>query len=485
MVGTGTVNSGVEKNKYRLPKIGMRIVKSAVAVGICLFISYIFKIEEPPLIATIGTIICMQKQMSESMKTSFLRMFGTATGALLGFLTTFFWEIFSINDLLPRYISVTFMIVVVFYTSLLLKQSETGGLSCIAFLCTTISIGTISPFEYAIKRGLETFMGISVSLAVNRIHLPRKKERDFLFVTKFDQILYKSDDGITPYSTFELNLLIEKGVPFTLVTGRTPAFLHEHIKNVSLNLPVVTMDGAVLYDMERQHHLICRSIYVDLAKDVIKKIEAMNLNFYAYSVFEDVMFIYHKEFKNKEEARLYETIRNSPYRHYVYGDPHYLGEIVCISLVVTEEICNEVETIIKAMDKRNELIFVKDGMELTEGYRHLKIYDHTATKNRMMQHLLERTPQKKSIIFGGNHNDRNMMQNADFAYAIESSPREVKVVCDGKIRGDDNVIGDKVLKEIHRIAHPFIFKPIPKYIKNLKMEILEDERKILEETLVD
>lgn len=474
------INTRAEKQKFRFPKIGMRIIKTTIAVGLCLFFSYILNIQEPPLIATICAIICMQQRMSDSMEMSFIRTFGTATGAIIGFLTVCGFGLLNTENVALYYSVITLMIVPVFYVSLLLNQAETGALSAIVFLCIVIAdSANASPLIGAINRTFETLMGVSISLAVNRIHLPRRNETDFLFITKLDQVLYKQDVGISRFSLFQLDSLLKNDVPITVVTGRTPAFLHEHLDDVKFNLPVIAMDGAVLYDMKTKHYLICREIYLDLAKKILKRLDEMDLNYYVNSVFQDVMYTHHKEFKNKEESRVYKNIKNSPHRHYVYGQPNFIGKIVCISLIIPVDICNEVERIIQAMDKKKQLILIKDGLGLSDEYSHLKIYDSEATKHSMVSHLIERTPQRKSIVFGGNHNDRQLMKYADYAYAIESSPQKVKGVSDGRIKGDDDIIGDKVLKMIYDISTPLTWKKLPKNLQELKLEIQEEDKKLM------
>lgn len=476
----------VEKQKMKLPKIGMRIIKTTIAVLLCFITFHSLGFKEPPLIATICAILCMQQKMAESMEISIVRIFGTSLGALAGLFVVYLLQFLQFENVMYNYIIISLAIIPIFYVTILLRQADSGALTVIVFLCIIIADGSgDSPFGGAMIRAFETILGIIISLAVNMIHFPRKKEKDFLFITKFDQILYKQGIGMTPYCSFELNLLIQSGIPITVVTGRTPAFLQEHMEKAKITLPVITMDGAVLYDMNTKHHIICREIYIDMAKKIIHRLEEMNLNYYVNCVFQDVMFTYHKDFKNPEELRVYEDTRKSPFRHYVYGSPHYLGQIVCISLIVETDICQEVERILKAMDKRDELIFIKDTLDLSDGYMYLKIYDQQATKQSMVKHLLERTPQKKTIIFGGNHNDRSLMRQGDLAYAIESSPKRIKVVSDGRIKGEDDEVGDLVLRKIFHISQPLIWQKHEKLIRILKNDIrLEEElesKRVLEE----
>ena len=65
---------------------------------------------------------------------------------------------------------------------------------------------------------------------------------------------------MTPYSVFELNQLLNDGIKFTIATERTPATLMSEIGGLHLKLPVIAMDGAVLYDLNEKRYLACNGL---------------------------------------------------------------------------------------------------------------------------------------------------------------------------------------------------------------------------------
>lgn len=64
----------------KLPKIGMRIVKSALAVFVCLLIDRLRG--GMPFYAAIAAILCMQPDVANSLKTAANRVIGTLVGGL-------------------------------------------------------------------------------------------------------------------------------------------------------------------------------------------------------------------------------------------------------------------------------------------------------------------------------------------------------------------------------------------------------------------
>lgn len=463
----------LNKNKFNMPRIGMRILKTSIAVGLCLLISYVVGIEKPPLAATISTILCMQQHIATSMKISFNRTFGNFVGAFLGLITLYLLWIINIDDILIYYIIVAVLVIPVIYVSLLLKQPETGALSAIAFLCIVISDSslTTTPFNDAIRRALETVMGVGISLTVNNFHLPRKDENNFLFITKFDQILYKQKEGMTRFCQFELKNLLNSNVPITVVTGRTPAFLEEHLKDIKFKLPIIAMDGAVLYDMNTQDYLDYRYIDFDIVQKIIKELDKLNLNYYVNTIFKGVMFTYHKDFKNIEEENLYKINKKSPYRHYINDDSEIIGSVINISLIISDVDCGVVENTIKNIDGYNNLITIKDSLDLNDGYFHFKIYNNETTNqsmNSMVKHLINTTPQNKIIVFGGDHNDISLIKSADYSYSIKNSSYDIEQLSDSIINCNDINVGDKVLKLIFNLSKPLKFCGLPADIEKIK-----------------
>ena len=67
---------------YHLPRIGMRIFKTMVAVLICLGLSLFRGEHSIPFYSAIATILCMQPYVGNSVKVALNRVVGTMIGAV-------------------------------------------------------------------------------------------------------------------------------------------------------------------------------------------------------------------------------------------------------------------------------------------------------------------------------------------------------------------------------------------------------------------
>ena len=447
------------------PRVGMRMVKTALAVCICFFI-YILRGEEGvPVFSTIAAIICMQPHVDNSRQAAFNRIVGTLVGAAFALLILYLIRFIPWQYRYFKYVVISFSVIPVMYVTVLLKKTGASALAGIVLLSICLSNGGQPPIIDAVNRSVETIIGILVSLGVNSAHLPRRREKDCLFVTGFDGALYDEKSGITPYVLFELNQLLQEGMPFTIATERTPASLLSDIKNLDLNLPVIAMDGAVLYDVKDKRYLATNGLDRELADAICAHADKKGYHYFRNVVWQNVLLIYYndfKDFKSEAEKQTYLSNRRSPYRNYVNGEVPEDGIVVYILLVLKDGEADELEAELEEMDTKRELHFLRDKSETPEGYCHLKIYHKNATKEYMLHRLIEEIPQKKYVAFGSNKNDVSMLAAADLSFATADAVPEAVVAANQQLKGYG---GDSIVRKISHLYERLPGQKLPKELR--------------------
>lgn len=443
-----------------MPRIGMRMIKTAIAVAICLLIYVLRGKQGVPVFSTIAAMICMQPYVENSVKVAFNRIIGTLTGAVVGLCVLYVLRWIPPRFELLDYVIISLAVIPAMYITVIMKKTGASAMAAVVLLSVTLSQGMYGPVIDAFNRSFETIVGILVSLGVNMVHLPRKKREEFFFVSGFDGALCHEKTGVTPYSVFELNQLLGDGAAFTIATERTPASLLSDVGGIHLQLPVIAMDGAVLFDMKEKRYLACNALSKEMTKEICHFLQEKDIHYFLNVVLEDALLIYYRDFRNEEEQKLYERARTSPYRNYVYGEVPEEGEIVYILLVVKDEDADMVEEEIKKIDAGKEVLFLRDKTETPPEYCHLKIYHKNATKEYMMRRLLENmgdAKKRKIVAFGSNRNDISMMKAADLSYATEEATAEAKAVADYELKGK----GDSVVRTILRLYEPLPWQEMP------------------------
>ena len=174
----------------RLPKIGMRNIKTALAAALCAFIYYF--LDRSPAFACIGAIFGMGSDLENSKLHGGNRLFGTAIGGLLGM--------------------ALFRIYLIFYPegghTLLLVPLVFIGTVALILLCQIFWVGGVQPggvvlciilfntpvesyITYALNPIFDTGIGVIMALGVNSVF---PGGFTFRFMERFYRLFRKAEE---------------------------------------------------------------------------------------------------------------------------------------------------------------------------------------------------------------------------------------------------------------------------------------------------
>ncbi len=161
----------------KLPPIGLRIIKSASAVFICLLIGY-YRRGGIPFYSAIAAILCMQPDVQNSLKVGLNRIVGTLTGGLFGMVMLILMRRFlpDGHDLF-QYFIISASIILLMYITVLMHKTSATYITCVVYLSTVITHGAdLMPYTFALNRIVDTLIGIFVAIVINSIPVLQKKE---------------------------------------------------------------------------------------------------------------------------------------------------------------------------------------------------------------------------------------------------------------------------------------------------------------------
>lgn len=164
--------------KFVLPKIGLRTIKTAIAVFLCLAL-----LPNEPFFACLTSVFCIQDTVENSVKIGKNRGIGTLVGALIGLGVMFAFKAITYNidsqfiKKLIIYLFIALGIILVIYSNnVFLKMPGAINITCIAFLAVTTTHAFGDPIYYAVNRTVETLCGIIIGIVVNITINPPKKQ---------------------------------------------------------------------------------------------------------------------------------------------------------------------------------------------------------------------------------------------------------------------------------------------------------------------
>ena len=384
---------------------GQRILRSIVVVWLCLAVYLLRGKQGFPVIYLISALQCIQPYTREILGLAKERVTGTLIGTFFGVLFLYTERIIAdggLPDGVLRYLLIGLCTGLVLYSTVVLKVTHVAFFSAITFLPIALDpVTDTSLLADAFLRTLDTLVGIALGTLVNTVQLPRIRNTDILFVSGVGEFLVGSDNTMTPYSKVELNRLIEDGAKFTISTMQTPATVRELLKDIRLRYPIVTMDGAVLYDMQKLSYLKTNPMPAEHAHSLIHWLEENDLPFFSNCIEEDLLVIRFKELANPAMQKIYDSKHTSPHRNYLHGKMDTFENIVYILVVEkTEKIRAACEAFVNEPWANSFRLSVIPGETDVEGYTGLKFYDANTSQEAMLKVLAGMLGTKETVTCG-------------------------------------------------------------------------------------
>ena len=391
------------RNRKQIPLPGQRILRSAIAVALCLLVDVLRNHQGIPLYSAIAALQCMQPYTKDMRGVARKRVLGTIIGAAWGLLLLLI-EILISREGLPdtrlHYVLVPVTLILVLYSTVLLKVQEMAYFSGVVFLVITINHFTdANPYLFAFNRLLDTVIGVLVASVVNRLHLPRRRNTDTLYVSELWGSAADSDNRLSSFSRVELNRLLDDGAKFTFSTVETQATVRELLPGIRLRYPVITMDGAALYDMNSLEYIRTTPMTSEKAFRLMKWLRENSFPFFSNSIEQNLLVIRYAEFANDGMKKLFEKKRTSPYRNFVRSEADFCDHVVYLLVLDTED------RIEAARKKLAEQPWFRDyrvvkGQSAVENYYFLKIYDKACSREAMLHELEILMGTKETVTFG-------------------------------------------------------------------------------------
>ena len=260
-------------------------------------------------------------------------------------------------------------------------------------------------------------------------------EEKTLYVSDLDGTLMHKDLKISDFSVKTINALVGKGVAFTYATARSISSAGTITKDLKLNLPVITRNGAVLAD-NNTGKIIEKALFtekeVEMLKDMLPELPKTG---FVSCYFGDDM--------KKVFAGSLHTAELQGYLDYYKDDPSVvtvsaLSEMFMGNPGYVTIIGNKVETEPLYLRTREyngwECLFQKDV------YRDeywLEIAPRNSTKAKSILKLKEEYGFDKLVVFGDSANDITMFKIADEAYAVSNAVDELKALATGIIGSNE------------------------------------------------
>lgn len=154
-------------------KLGLRAIKTAISVFLCLLIALIFH-RTDTLFASIAAIICLKPTYNKTFSSGLERFVGTLIGGIVGYLLLLMVYRLPFKEISTLMIA-PFAILLVIYICNLIGLPASVEISCIVVLSVFMwpDANISNSFLYVINRVIDTSIGIIVAMIVNKFAFPQ------------------------------------------------------------------------------------------------------------------------------------------------------------------------------------------------------------------------------------------------------------------------------------------------------------------------
>lgn len=431
-----------------MPKIGMRMIKTSIAVFLC-FSVYLFRENGNIFYSVIAAILCMQPDVESSYKVGINRIIGTFIGGIMGMaiLSIETW-LYNFHNL-PYFIFaaiISVMLIPVIYTALLIRKPTASFIACVVFLSITIIHGyDVNPFYFAVNRMIDTLIGIIISWIINGIHLPIKMHSSILMVTDLDHVLLNAKGSMDPYLKIKCNQMLKRGARLAFFTSRSIPQVVSLLQDLKLNLPVIAMGGSVLYDTDRRHYQKTIPLDSDTTIEIEKICSEESLRPFYSTVQNDVLHIYHKKLSNSAETAYYEHSITMPFLSFVEGARPKKEKVLSIRLIDKEEKLQKLKLLLEKQPYKEELDIEMAPSSYAPDYHQMSIYSHKRNTPLFLKELQNEAHCEKAVVVVKHAEDLSWMQPVDLRFVLET---EKKLLKEGEVRKDNNMRSLKKMKAL-------------------------------------
>lgn len=387
----------------RIPGIGMRIIKSAIAVALCMMVNMLRGADGMVFYSMLAALWCVQMYRDNTISNALQRTIGTIVGAIYGLLSILIYPkvIAGEYELVRETVCIFIFIVLVIYTTVLIQKKQASYFSCVVFLSIAVNhIGDSNPYIFVWNRFLDTMVGIVIGVAVNNVRLCVNPDRKTLYVSGIDGILVNKANEISAFSKVELNRMIDDGLKFTISTMRTPASLLEPLSDIHFKYPVIVMDGAAIYDIKKGEYIKEYVISGESATELIGVMNECEMHPHINVIIDDTLLIYYEDMDDKVNNDLISRLRMSPYRNYVKRQFPGDENVVYFMLLDKDEKIDRFNKKLEDEGYHERFKIIKYKSEQHEGYSYIKIYNRNSSKENMLEYLKEKYELEDVVTFG-------------------------------------------------------------------------------------
>lgn len=256
------------------------------------------------------------------------------------------------------------------------------------------------------------------------------------YISDLDGTLLDGNVKLSDFTRVQLSALLNRGVSFTVATARSPYSAKSIFEGVNISLPLILMNGVVLYDLKKDEIISYAQIPSEACDKIIAAVHSSGLTAFAYEIRDKIMYVSHEELP-EPQMRDFRDERISNYgkrfeRVDRLEDVNRQG-IIYFTMLYPKDDLLQLQGIISGI----EGVSCSFYNDIYSDMWYLEVFSDKGTKYNGAQYIREQYGFDRLVAFGDSENDISLFKACDFRCAVENA-------CDGLKAMADVVIGDNM-----------------------------------------
>ncbi|MFZ5989481.1 MAG: HAD family hydrolase [Bacillota bacterium] len=260
-----------------------------------------------------------------------------------------------------------------------------------------------------------------------------------LYISDLDGTLLNNDKEISEYTKDTINGLAAKGVYFSVATARSAASAIKILSGVNINIPVVLMNGAAIYDIQKGKYIKTEAIPERTACTVVAILKEHDITGFMYAIPEDRLVTYYESL-NTKALHDFHCERVIKYAKKFEQTDSFLDKISSNNIVYFTLIdeYDRLSKVLNALKRVPHIDAVLYRDIYAENLWYLEIHSKNASKYNAVKYLREYCRFDRIIGFGDNLNDIPFLEACDEFYAVSNAVEQLKQKANGVIGSHDS-----------------------------------------------
>lgn len=268
-----------------------------------------------------------------------------------------------------------------------------------------------------------------------------------LYITDLDGTLLDSNAVLSSRSKAIINKVLADGAAFTVATARTFATVLKLFEGVELKLPLVLMNGVMLFDPVKRSIINCHSINPESLEKILSVYRKHRIFPLVYRIKDNLLEIEYYSTDNPYQMKYVGKRVEADGKRFVFSDSFTAENKSEAIYIVTLDKYDRILPLYEDIKKIDDISCVFYSDNYTDCY-FLEIFASGVSKASSMAEVKKIIGAESVVAFGDNLNDMEMFRMADESYAVENACSELKKIATGVIgTNDDSSVAEYILKD--------------------------------------